>query len=79
MPLESNALSALIIQEFGKLNSGNAEVDASYDEGTKKIADAIANAVVQHIKANAEVIITSGATTCSAGVGTITTGIGKIQ
>ena len=79
MALDANALSALIVTEFGKLNSGDKETDKAYDEGTKKLADAIAKAVVTHIKSSAQVVVKSGVTACSAGAGTITSGVGTIQ
>lgn len=61
MPLAAPALSALILKEFGDLGSDSPEANAQYMEGSKKIADAVANAVVQALTTQAQVIIPPGA------------------
>lgn len=61
MPLTAPALSALILKEFGDLGSDSPEANAQYMEGSKKIADAVANAVVQALTTQAQVIIPPGA------------------
>lgn len=76
MALSDAILSQLIIANMGTLGSDNAEVNKSYDEGIKKLADAIASAVVSHITSSAmvttQVVGTSpsGAVT-GTGTGTI--------
>lgn len=74
MPLSAPALSALIIKEFGTLGSDSAETNTQYDEGTKKLADCIANAVVQHITSSAQVIVPAGIPVSTAGSPTAQTG-----
>lgn len=61
MPLAAPALSALILKEFGDLGSDSPEANAQYMEGSKKIADAVANAVVQALTTQAQVVIPPGA------------------
>ena len=61
MPLAAPALSALILKEFGDLGSDSPEANAQYMEGSKKIADAVANAVVQVLTTQAQVVIPPGA------------------
>lgn len=76
MALNDAILSQLIVANMGALGSDNAEVNQSYDEGIKKLADAIASAVVSHITSaavvNTQVVGTSpsGAVT-GTGIGTI--------
>lgn len=67
MPLTAPALSALIVKEFGDLGSDSPEANAQYIEGSKKIADAVANAVVQAITTQAQVIIPAGIPVATAG------------
>ena len=73
MALNATTLSALIVSNLGSLNSGDANVDASYNEGTQKIADAIAQAVVSHITSMAVVnvtVATTGSAAAQTGTGT---------
>lgn len=67
MPLSAPALSALIVKEFGDLGSDSPETNAQYAEGTKKLADCIANAVVQAITTQAQVTIPAGIPVATAG------------
>lgn len=61
MALNAEALSSLIVANIGALGSDSQECNTSFDEGTKKLADAIANAVVSHITTSAVVTIPTGA------------------
>lgn len=57
MPLSDSALSQLIQANMGQLGSDSKEVNQQYQDGIKKLADAIASAVVTHITSNAQVNI----------------------
>lgn len=61
MPLSPQTLSAEIVNNLGSLGSGDSATDAQYDEGTKKLADAIAQAVVKILTTEAQVFIPVGA------------------
>lgn len=75
MPLNPQALSQLIVANMGKLGSDDNATNAQYDEGVKKIADAVAQAVVTHITSSAQVVIPSGAVVvATAGSPTAQTG-----
>lgn len=63
MPLNANLLSQLIISNVGRLNSDSSETNAQFDEGIKKLADAIASGVVDHITQAGIVEIPVGAIT----------------
>lgn len=49
MPLSSDVLAKLIETNIGTLNSDSSETNQQFLEGTQRLADAIAKAVVQHI------------------------------
>lgn len=61
MALTATALSTLIQTELGQLGSGDSATDAQYIAGSKKLADAIANAVVTALTTQAQVVIPTGA------------------
>lgn len=61
MPLDANLLSQLITTNVGQLGSDSSETNQQYNEGVKKLADAIAKAVVQHITTAGIVEIPAGA------------------
>lgn len=61
MPLTPASLSAQIVANLGALGSDSGEANAQYDDGVKKLADAIASAVVQVMTTEAQVMIPSGA------------------
>lgn len=61
MPLTPASLSAQIVANLGTLDSDSSNTNAQYSEGSKKLADAIANAVVQVLTTEAQVMIPSGA------------------
>lgn len=50
------------------------EIDAENDDTRKKIAEAIANEVIDHIKNNAVVTVASGIAVSTAGTATAQTG-----
>lgn len=61
MPLNAQALSQLIVTNLGQLGSDDDATNQQYNEGVKKIADAVAKAVVTHITSSAQVTIPTGA------------------
>lgn len=61
MALNPQSLSSAIVANLGALGSDSSEADAQFDEGAKKLADAIAQAVVKALTTEAQVIIPAGA------------------
>lgn len=61
MALLEASLSAKIVANMGNLGGDSKEANAQYDEGIKKIADAVAKAVVECLTTEAEVFIPTGA------------------
>lgn len=73
MALSDSVLSQLIQANIGTLNSGDENVDKAFTEGTQKLADAIAQAVVTHITSMAVVTVTvatTGSAAAQTGTGT---------
>lgn len=60
MPLSDSQLSQLIVANMGQLGSDSSETNKAYDDGIKKLADAVAKAVVTHITSSGMVVIQAG-------------------
>lgn len=61
MALLVESLSAKIVVNMGNLGGDSKDANAQYNEGVKKIADAVAKAVVESLTTEAQVFIPSGA------------------